>query len=417
MGSRSAYALVAVAIIAGAWVLLKRHGEDIDLGAVESKDWLVAVKSANRGSQVVVLKPQGDSYGDPVVAPGYDDSKHSVHDEDPVWRPDGNRIFFASDREDGTKNIYRWNLSTNVVMRRTVGRVPRTKPSFSVEESDRDSTDPLFVAGGLVRQLNVAEGTSIQKVPPVASKKDGGDSQVDENSGEGHGEYGQGAQLRIREARYFGKNEFIAFIRDTDEVQLLQVLNLKNPGPQALTLTSGDHIEITVNPATGALVYAISGFRWPDEKSVPKEFIKNGKATKPFENAVFVFDPQHVNPQFPAGDSIVASPDPKQAFMEPAVSFDGRSVILTYGAYEGAGELTRKNLLVMPCQSQGGRNYSSTAKGEVGNAAWSRDGKHIFYLVQEGKDRPIYRADADGKNAKRITKDGVYLSVFASPQG
>ncbi|MFX9042746.1 hypothetical protein ABTN45_20195, partial [Acinetobacter baumannii] len=72
----------------------------------------------------VAIKPDGTIVESPDFVKG-------SRDRDAVWRPDGNRIFFSSDREEKAFNIYRWNLATNKVVRRTLGKIGKTDPSFS----------------------------------------------------------------------------------------------------------------------------------------------------------------------------------------------------------------------------------------------------------------------------------------------
>lgn len=213
-------ALVIVALVYG-YQWLKDRDADIDIGSVSSKGWISMISMKDTGSVAAILKPDGTI----LEAPG---AKPESSDRDLVWRPDGNRIFFSSDREGGAYNIYRWNLSTNVVMRRTLGKISKSDPSFLPDPKD---TDPLFIYGGLPWQLDPKSGKA-EKIYPAESKEKKGEVNLnEEGAGESVGGFGMGAEIKARTARYIGDREFIAFIRKFEEGEQLIVARVGSASP------------------------------------------------------------------------------------------------------------------------------------------------------------------------------------------
>src|SRR5215813_958691 len=83
--------IAIVVILAVLWIV--QSVRDVDLPAsADTVGWIAAIKSQSNGSEVVLFKPDGTV----VESKGY---REGVNDRDPVWRPDGNRLIFTSDRE------------------------------------------------------------------------------------------------------------------------------------------------------------------------------------------------------------------------------------------------------------------------------------------------------------------------------
>lgn len=414
--TRSVVFLFALAACLGLYQWLKNRGADIDLGTADTKGWISAVEYVTGGTKAVVIKPDGTI----VEAPGF---KGSTYDRDLAWRPDGNRIFFSSDREDGAFNIYRWNLATNVVERRTLGRIAKTDPSFATGGAP-DETKPLMIFSGMVWELDPAGAKASQVAPPkTTDKTEAVAMDRDENSGESMGAFGAGAQYKARQARYFMGKSWVAVIRRTDvgEVLFAQKVGSSDPKDQ-ITIAAGDKIFMTVDPSSGRLFYSILNFQWPDQNHIPPQFIKNGVAKKPWLHMVWYFDP---NGQQQGAGPITVSQDDKFCFTQPSVSPDGSKILLTVGHYNGGGDYDTRALFVMPAESNGAARAAKIyppGKGfadfQIVNPNWSPDGHHIvFGVVSKSGDHDVCVIDSDGSNFKDLTKGrGKFGVPCYSPQ-
>ncbi|MBI3722197.1 MAG: PD40 domain-containing protein, partial [Fimbriimonas ginsengisoli] len=249
---RSAVLAVAAAVLLAVYVWLTGQNKDVDLGSVHSAGWIAALQlQRDGGSRLVVIKPDGSI----VPCPGY---KSGSTDREFAWRPDGNRIFFSSDRQDKTYNIFRWNLATGQVERRTLGKIAKSDPSFPV--GDPGASHPLIVFSGEAWDLDPGSGKASQVFPIPPDKHKEVDTR-DESSGERLGAFGLGAQQKVRTARYLKGKTYVVVIRRTDEGEMLVLQRLippegKSPDEvkrdmQSYVVAAGDRIVIDVNPRTG----------------------------------------------------------------------------------------------------------------------------------------------------------------------
>lgn len=395
---RSAGFLFLLAAMFFGYSWLKNRGSDIDLGTVDSKDWIAAVEyMPNSGTRAVVIKPDGTV----IPSPGYKDGSG---DRDVTWRPDGNRVYFSSDRDQSVFNIYRWNLATGACERRTLGKIAKSDPTFPVGEEYKTTVDPLIVFGGMAWELSAADGKANQLVPPKEGKEVV--DTRDENTTELGGGFGQGAATKIREARYIGGTSYVAAIRRTDDGEALFVQNLADPKDHH-TLAAGDKIIMDVNPRNGVLFFSVMNFQWPDPNGIPAQFIKNGVAEKPFLHYMLYFDPAKGKMDAPP---IIASQSDQSCFSQMAISPDGSTLICTIGPYKGNGDAETKAIVTMPAQSQAagqavkiypsGKGFSDA---RITSLSWSADGKRIaFGTVGKDRHRALYVMDKDGGNLKQI---------------
>ncbi len=412
---RSGILMIALLVLFFGYAWLRNRGADIDLGAADTKYWFAALEyTQGSGSQAVVIKPDGTV----LRSPGY---KPGAHDRDVVWRPDGNRIFFSSDRSDEGFNIYRWNLATGVVEKRTLGKLSKSNPSFPSAAAAVGAKNPLMVYSGMAWELDPGEGKAIQLVPPKEGKDSAQVDTRDESSSEKVGGFGEGAAYKVREARYFAGKDWVAVIRRTDEGDRLIVQSMLDP-QRHLALTAGDKVFIDVDPKSGKLFYSSIAFQWPDPNNIPPQFVINGAAKKPFVHYVSIFDP--VTPD--ANNlPVIATQKDDACFSNIALSPDGATLACTVGAYKGGGEFVARAILAMPAQPSGVQQSATifpTANApknlQITNLSWSPDGRHVaFGVIDKAGDREICVVDKDGGGFKEVTKGkGKFGMPKYSPQ-
>lgn len=413
---RNVWAILAfvIAILVYGYQWLKDRDADIDIGSVQSKGWIGMISLKNSGSVAAVLKPDGT-----IIEAK--DAKPDSTDRDVVWRPDGNRIFFSSDRESGAYNIFRWNLASDVVMRRTLGKISKSDPSFL---PDPKETNPLFVYGGLIWELDPKSGKASKKFPPDDGTKKGEVALNEEGSGENVGSFGMGAEIKARTARYIGDREYIAFIRKNDEGEQLVVAKADSAKPEDRKIVAvGEKISFDVDQVNKRVIYTVAGFHWPNPAEVPPQFIKKDRMTVPFQHLVALYDVTS-KASFGPTDTIATSADDKVAFSSVQVSPDGKTLVLLVGPYASGG-VEGRMLVRMPAKNFGSKEGGVIAPtpnvkldGVIYTPSWSPDSsKVVFAVAAAGGKRDICEINADGSGFTNLTNGkGTYTSPVYSPQ-
>lgn len=409
--------LVRTAVIAGilagtifGYNWLRGQKGDLDLGTADTKGWVAAIQSKDGKDQLVVIKPDGKI----VEAPGYTEGKT---DRDPVWRPDGNRIVFSSDREEGAYNIFRWNLATEKVERRSIGKIGKSQPSFA--PGDANGQNPLFVYGGTVWELDLKEGKGEKIVPP-----DTGNAAVDlndESASASVGKFGEGAELKIRYAKYLKEKAGVIYIRrgESEESALFQA-NVEGLSEEEakkkgapISLAMAERIYLDTHPTKDMVAITIQGLRFSD-KNVPKEYIKNGRLVLPYKNSVFLVDLATQN-----AIALAQTPDDKVAFGKIVFSPDGSRFALVLGTRID-GEFHGKAIFSASASEAGktdGKPVYGDPAAEVNDPSWTADGKSIVFTRTEGSTRDVCQVDLSGTGFKNLTNGkGKFSSPVVSPQ-
>lgn len=395
-------ALAAILFIGLAMV---NSAKDVDLPAsAETKATLAALKVHEDGQQAVLIKPDGAV----VLSPGY---KIGASDRDLIWRPDGNRLTFVSDRE-GSGHVFRWNPAANRVERRSIATGSYNEPTYL--GSDRESNArPIAVYGGeKIVEFDPVAGVLSPILPPSSDAGSTGEAEEGRTGWLERSAYGRFGS-NFRKAQFVGGRRWLAMVMrgERGETLVLQDLEpvdgqLKPPAGVA----AGDHVEFIVNPLAGEIIFCVQAFRVPDLSAVPKELIKDGKVKLPNRHMVGVLNPESAR----ANLTLIASENDKIAFGSPALSADGSKLALTAGPYDRDGHLTVSQIIVLALGMEVGSSPSVIRQGDAHGLTWNPDGKSMAFVTRDGK-AGIHLIDADGSNERTLV-EGSFRQPQYSPQ-
>lgn len=410
---RTSLLLLIIAGLVLGFQWLKGTGGDIDLPAnADTKGMILAIQQTDNGTQVVMIKPDGTL----VPSPDY---KTGASDREPVWRPDGNRAFFISDRKDGEYNVFRWNPASDRVEARSTGKTAKSNLAFAEPTAAGANETGILTAGGRVQEFHPKEGALRQILPPTG--KD-----IPDKSEESQGQMDMVYQRfgsSFKSARWSTNKRFIIAVMRRDEGEILLIQDtepMEDPVtkqvalPPPMPIVAAERIEFDVCPTTGEVVFVVQNFQYLSSSQIPPEMIKNGVATRPFTHAVGI-----AYPGKPLEDSqkpIMISPDDKLAFGKPAISPDGSTVLLTTGNYSG-GIYHATSLVSVPKAPEGGKSGTRIMDGEIDDVGWGPNSQVLIFTKREGGKRAVFTMNRDGSDLKNLTgTKGNFFSPRLSPQ-
>jgi len=408
MLNRLAFGLMTIAIILFGWNFLSRFFEDPDLGSVNSTGWIAAIEETPNGSQAVIIKSSGQVVASPDFADGN-------QDQGIVWQPDGNRLFFSSDRDPAKSfHIFRWNPAKEVVQDRSIGSRSQDNPTFPIDSLQPIAQNFLIISGGLVDDFNPRNGETHQQIPFV------GRNPTEAEGGQGVGsQFGPeykylGTAFRI--ARWCDDKKYIVGVMERDtggETLVVQNMNPTNTeDAMPVPVIAGDHIDFTIDPASGSIVYCVQNWRVIDPDHPPKGLVKGNKIVPPFENAI-----GDLNLNDPTKSGIVAaSPDNTMCFGMPAITPDGSKILFVAGNYSNG--LVSQGLFVCANQPRSSTSLTQLLRGSIYSPSWSPDGKQMTFIKPgtSGKN-DVFTMGNDGSNLKDLTNgSGNFSAPQFSPQ-
>ena len=416
---RLALGLLAVAVLLFSWTQFKKYiTSGADTGHTITIGWIAALRQTGSGEQAVAIKPDGAV----LDSPGYPDG---ARDRDVTWRPDGDRIYFSSDRDAQSKSlqIYRWNpAGQGTVDQRSSGKLAQERPSFQQNNPPPGDYTMLMIKAGVVVEFNPNDGSAHQRVPVESSTptKAGEEGQ---GMGTQFGSNYEHLGTSFREAHWCKNRKYVVGIMHADEGETLVVICVEpgsTPGAiddgQPHGIIKGDHIDMAVDPASGNIAYAVNGFQFINPNEVKPEMIVNGKLHKPFRNFLGLLNPDDLTASGPIaiwriGDSPATQPD--VAFAEPQVSPDGTQVAFVLGSDTKDG-FTSKAIVIAPFAVGGGSAGKPIFGGNVGSPTWSPDGKQLAFIVIN----PDHHGDIDVMDMSSFTSKVLTLGKgdFSSPR-
>lgn len=403
---RSIIAVILVMILAVAVVLIQKV-QDLDLPTKANTSGMIsALQYESGGAHAVLIKADGTV----TSSRGW---HAEANDREPYWTPDGNRVYFASDRDNKQVHLFRWNPGNGKVERRTQTR--GSYSGLSYVDGDTSRSSALVVANGAVLQFDPVVGTTRPVIPPPVKATEesleggsvGGMEQI-------YGDIGNS----FKAAAWFGsKKEEIIGILKGDRGETLIVQDPKpidgRLKPPAL-IAAGDRIDMDVCRSNGKVVFTVLNYRFPDPNNVPPEFIKNGRVVVPVRHMAGLLDPSVPG----ALVTMIGSQDNRTCFANPVISPDGTSALLLAGSYTGDGDIDGKVLISVPVREGAASSVTPVHRGPVFSPSFSPDGKLIvFELRGAGGAKSIHVMNSDGSNDRSLTEGkGNFGSPRFSPQ-
>ena len=402
---RSIIWVVVLAAIGYGFYWLLGHDRDPDplLPGFHSVGDIAVIEVKDSGSQAEIIKPDGGIMESPDYTAGSTD--HNI-----VWRPDGNRIFFESDRYNQEPHVFRWNPDRQIVERRTLDKRAKGPLDFDAPGLSKPSPTALMTAGGTVVEINPNTGDTKQLLPP--SKRDA----AAPTSSEG----GQQSQI---EAQYQQLGN--AFVRALwgNNKQLIGAVMRRDNGGQSFILQDmtstlvkpklialGDHIGLSVMK-NGAFVFTVLGYQLPDwDQDVMNKYMKNGKVVPPYKNLIGAVG---LDGNIQAiGEVPNEGPNSRTSFGDPAVSPDNNWIALSVSNNDKP-----VGIAVVPLAAGGWPHAALLAKGDFSKISWSPNSDSIVAIMTRkdgGHDVVTIGKQGDLRNL--TNGKGDYLEAVYSPQ-
>ncbi len=408
---RSAIGLIGLAILIFAFNYFRSIETDLNGNAtVDSAGMIAALQSVGDVNHVVVIKPDGTL----IQQPGIEEKSD---DRDVVWRPDGNAVFFASDRSKDRFTMFRWRPDPSAKPeQRSVGSRAQGAPDFLTGDAGLGANaHALLIMGGKVMDYDPKKPSLFQVLPPVDPKNRVEISGEEEGGGSTSAFEGVYANLgsSFRRAKWLpDKSAAVAVMRrDSGEVLIYQKLNTSDPvegRPKAIV--AGDRVDFDVDERTGLVYYAVTNFQWVRAEDAPPEFHKGNRLTTPFKHAIGRFDVTGKS-----SGIVTASKDDTAAFNEIRVDPQGKFLLVTYGPYLGDRNFGPGGLSLVPLE--GAPEPSLLAKGDVHEPSWSPTGDKVLFALRESEtSRPIMEVSRTGGPPVRKSPAGVFSYPQYSPQ-
>ncbi|MCH8980120.1 MAG: PD40 domain-containing protein [Armatimonadetes bacterium] len=274
---RTAAGIVAVAVLFGGYQVFKKWTMDPDIGSFESAGMIAAVEYTDDGGRIVLF----DADGKKTEAPKWE---KGVQDRDPVWRPDGGRIIFVSNRENQSYNIFRWNPAKDKVEQRTKGSISKSSPFFGPPGWPDLMNTGLITTGEAVLDFDQREQRTRRVLPP--SSFENADEQATEQMDAAYDRIG----TSFKSAKWGPDRKVIFAVmrREVGEVFLINYMVQIGDGPIGpIPMIAGQDIQFDVAP-DGTAIVAIKGFEFIDDQNVPPELIKNGRVYKPYRSSLLM---------------------------------------------------------------------------------------------------------------------------------
>lgn len=409
---------IGLFLVAGllAGYLYLRGQEDVDLPlAYDSKGHIAAIQTVGDGSQAVIITPDGNV----IPSPDY---VADARDTDLAWRPDGNRLFFTSDRDERVFHLYRWNPGGAKVERRTLGTLGFGSPSFA-SSTIEEAVNPLAVSAGRVVEIDPSKGSVEQILPPMMDREgqESEEGRVEESPFE---RFYKGIGSSFKSAKWVKGRRYIAAVMRGDEAEtlVLQPMDRLPNGQMAppSILGIGERVEFDVNADAGIVVFTINHPRPTLKSEITQEDWTSGRIEQlkkgfndPTKHMLGI-----VNIDLQRGGPILRSIDDKDALTSPSISPDGTTLVVCVGKYEGDGNFTHEFLYTYAAQVGAGQTVRELIAGDARDPSWSPDGNKIVYVkALEDGTREIRTVNVDGSEDKAIASGkGDFIKPVFSPQ-
>lgn len=409
------FAVVLLAIAYGVyWVLTNNRDPDPFLPPFNSVGDVAAIQVAGDGSQAVIIKPDGTI----IQSPDY---TNGATDHDITWRPDGNRVFFDSDRYNQEPHLFRWNPDKQIVERRTIDRRTKGQLTFTAPGLDKPSKTALMISGGTVVEIDPNTGDTKQLLPPM--KKDAAASSQTEEGGQQSqmaAEYQHLGHSFVRALWGYQKKVIAAVMRRDNGGEVLIIQDMIHPDTPPTPVATGEHVGLDVHK-DGYFVFSVLGYQVPDwSKSETEKYTKNGKIIPPFKHMVGIVDPGQTSMRSIQFVGIVPNQGPYSniAFGDPVISPDGEYLAMPVGTYKNQS-FQPTALSLVPLVPGGFSKAVPLAGGAFTHPSWDPASQRIAVLAQrkDGGHDVISIGKGGVSDIINLTNGkGDYLECSFSPQ-
>lgn len=372
--------ILAAVILIGALALIRSQpwGRlDIPFFKADSTGWIVCVRfNENGNGDLAAIQPDGS-----MLALTDDDADDTA----PNWSPDGKKIVFSTNRQDGVYQLFTMDADGRNLNQLTIGGGAKLEPVY-----DYDGHHIIHIAQGIVTEVEPKGTHAEQILPPPHLMR-----QLQESWG----------QLSFRYARRGTNHSMLAAVQKTDEGEnaLFYYIDYSSEANLPFPLMNGTRVDLDWARDSARLIVSAA------EAEIP-EGPNSDKMVKVSLVLLFDFSENPLQPV--ASPPLWISPNAEEAAIQAVWSPDGSQVAFVLCDREAGGGLKRKALMVVP--SDGGVPTELVA-GEVYDPDWSPDSKQLVYSIGSIGSRRVETVDLRG-NTKTLTKEGDYVRPKWSPK-
>jgi len=388
----------------------------VDIPPVRSAGYIVAIRLLENGNgRLVALAPDG------TIREPKSTSEHD--DQTPIWKTDGRRVFFISNRtSDGSYQLFEWlpdrenepkQLTRNGASRANPWAHP--KGGFVILTS-RGSVfqlsypalkfQPLFPPGAIVEETPGMESGMEQTQETRRSHRD--DLIIKA--------WNDLSQLLEGEAFMEGyvdvSEKYFVGIYMTSRAQDLVIQSLEPANEQEIPAKvplAGERVEVCLDSKSSRAIVNVVDYRYPILSQIPPEKIKpGGKIERDFASAVFVFTLDGKEAPYP----IFLKKEEDLAMAGISLSPSGDELAMVVLKKQKDAWIPQA-LLVAPVKPGGISEARRIARGAIEDPSWSPDGEKLTYI----KDGDIYTINRDGSKETNLTRGkGKFFHPSFSPQ-
>jgi hypothetical protein len=385
------------------WLI--NQGTDIEL-ASDTSGFIAAVRDEGDSRVAVVVDKSGKVSAVPDTKPG-------TMDQEPVWDPAGNRLYFLSDREEKSINIFRWDPTRPADLdRRSIDKASRSGLSFGTDSKNGNPMGLLIVRGA-VHEFTPKTVASNQLLPPLVQETSGGGEEggLEEGSEESLKASYSRIGTNIRLALWFGNRRFIAcVVRREEEGEALVVQDMepneKGKMNRPIELFHAARFYLAERKNKGGFVFSAVNITGP---------LAEGQTALPFKHGIFIMDP--LLPQDQALQPVLAVESGDSAFGQVVCSEQGDSLLFQQGKHTSDGNMEIVALYTSSAEPGASGSVRQIEKGPISDPAFSPDGKTIAYVRGLGTNKRIILSNYDGANRRDLTSQpGAFSSPKFSPK-
>lgn len=412
--------IVAIAGLLGAIYYYVRSRSStlslVDIPPVRSAGYIIAIRQTDNGNgRLVAIAPEG-TFREP-------ESTSENDDQTPIWKTDGRRVFFISNRtSDGSYQLFEWlpdrdnepkQLTPNGASRAHPWAHP--KGGFVVLTSRGSVFKFTYPA---LKMLSLfPPGAIVEDTPGVER----GMEQAEERRRSHQDDliikaWNDLSQLLEGEAFMKGyvdvTEKYFVGIYMTSRAQSLVVQNLEPTNEQEIPAhvpLAGETVEVCLDSKSSRAIVNVVDFQYPILSQIPPEKIKpGGKIEREFASAVLVFSLDGKEASYP----IFLDKEESVAMAGISLSPSGDELAMVVLQKQKEAWIPQ-GLLIAPVKPGGISEARRIAEGPIEDPSWSHDGEKLTYI----KNGDIYTINRDGSKETNLTKGkGKFSHPSFSPQ-